>query len=217
MEKIMRLEVRLWCGVLASALFTLVWLIEGALRPGYDPYRNWISELALTDRGWIQIASFLLSGTLVLVFARGLRAAMPTGPGSVWGPRLIAATGVALVAAGLFVIDPGLGYPPGAEAVQTWHGALHDLAGSVMFLSLVAATIVYSRRFARPYALASGIAVLLGWLAAGVLAGLDYAGVWSPAPAGVAQRLSVLVGFGWLAYLAGASIRDARAESGPRG
>jgi hypothetical protein len=35
-----------------------------------------------------------------------------------------------------------------------------------------------------------------------VLAGLDYAGARTPAPAGLAERLAVLVGFGWMVWLA---------------
>ncbi|NIJ13521.1 hypothetical protein FHU38_003865 [Saccharomonospora amisosensis] len=55
----MRPEKLWWTGVAGPALFTLIWLVEGVLRPGYDPMRNWISELALSERGWIQIVNFL--------------------------------------------------------------------------------------------------------------------------------------------------------------
>lgn len=192
----------LWGGIAGPILFTLVWLAEENIRPDYLPMRNWISQLSLTDRGWIQNASFLISGTLIVAFARGLRAAFPTGPGSLWGPRLVTASGIGLLACGLFTIDPGLGYPPGAGAVITWHGILHNIAGPVLFFSAAIAAIVYSRRFARTFTLTCGIATLVCWAASGVLAGLDYARAWTPAPAGLAERLSILAGLAWMVCLA---------------
>ncbi|WP_440101704.1 DUF998 domain-containing protein [Streptosporangium sp. H16] len=192
----------LWCGIAGTSLFTLIWLVEGVIRPGYDPIRSWISELALSGRGWIQIAGFLVSGALIAVFGRGLRAVFTGGPAATWGPRVVTTAGVALFAAGLFVIDPGTYRPPGTVAGTTWHGILHDIAGPVMFLSVAAAAVIYSRRFARWYGLATGGLMIALWFAAGVLNGLDHAGLWSPAPAGLFQRLSVLTGFAYLAYLA---------------
>ncbi|MEU4410854.1 DUF998 domain-containing protein [Streptosporangium sp. NPDC023963] len=192
----------LWSGIAGTLLFTLIWLVEGGIRPGYDPMRSWISELALSGRGWIQIAGFLIGGALITVFGRGLRAAFTDGPAAIWGPRAVTAAGLALFAAGLFVIDPGTYRPPGTVAGTTWHGVLHDIAGPVMFLSVAAAAVIYSRRFARLYGLVTGGLMIALWLAAGVLNGLDHAGVWSPAPAGLFQRLSVLTGFAYLAYLA---------------
>ncbi|MGS2640720.1 DUF998 domain-containing protein [Streptosporangium sp. LJ11] len=192
----------LWSGIAGTSLFTLIWLVEGAIRPGYDPMRSWISELALSGRGWIQIAGFLIGGVLITVFGRGLRAVFADGPAATWGPRVVTTAGVALFAAGLFVIDPGTYRPPGTVAGTTWHGILHDIAGPVMVLSVAAAAVIYSRRFARWYGLATGGLVVALWLVAGMLNGLDHAGVWSPAPAGLFQRLSVLTGFAYLAYLA---------------
>jgi hypothetical membrane protein len=203
----------LWTGIAGPALFTVTWLIEGALRPGYDPMRSWISELALSDRGWLQSASFLISGALIAVFGRGLRAASTEGPAATWGPRAVTAVGAALFAAGAFVIDPGTYQPAGATAA-TWHGILHNIAGPLVFLSLAAAAVSYSRRFARRYGLATATLVVTLWIAAGVLNGLDHAGVWSPAPAGLLERLSILTGFAYLAWLAGAALRDRLGQGG---
>jgi hypothetical membrane protein len=191
----------LWTGVAGPALFTVMWLIEGALRPVYDPMRSWISELALSDRGWIQIIGFLISGGLIAAFGHGLRTTITEGRAARWGPRAVIAAGAALVAAGVFVIDPGTYHPSGAAAV-TWHGVLHDIAGPVVFVSLAAAAVIYSRRFARWYGLTTATLVIALWIAAGVLNGLDHAGVWSPALAGLLERLSILTGFAYLTYLA---------------
>lgn len=184
-------------GITGTALFTLVWLVEGAIRPGYDPMRHWISELALSGRGWIQIASFVLSGLLIAAFGQALGRTVGG-----WGPRLVTVAGAALVLAGVFVIDPGLYHPEGRTAGSTWHGILHDILGPIVVLSVAAAVLAFSRRFHRVYGLASGIGVIVFWVAAGVLNALDYAEVWSPAPAGLFQRLAMLTGFTYLAFLA---------------
>ncbi|MFI6595586.1 DUF998 domain-containing protein [Nonomuraea sp. NPDC050536] len=184
-------------GIAGTALFTLVWLVEGAIRPGYHPMRHWISELALSGRGWIQIASFVLSGLLIAAFGQALRRTVGG-----WGPGLVTLAGAGLVLAGFFVIDPGLYNPEGSTAGTTWHGVLHDILGPIVVLSVAAAALAFSRRFHRVYGLASGIGVIVFWLAAGTLNGLDHAGVWSPAPAGLFQRLAMLTGFGYLAFVA---------------
>ncbi|MGS2616692.1 DUF998 domain-containing protein [Micromonospora sp. LZ34] len=201
----------LWAGVVGPLLFATVALVEGAARPHYDPLRNWISELALTGRGWIQIANFLITGVLLIAFAVGLRRTIHSGPTAVWGPRWVAVTGVALVAAGVFVTDPGLDYPPATPPATSWHGALHDVAGPAVFLALATTAFVYARRFARPYGIAVGVAVVVLFLGAGTLVGLDYAGVLTPAPAGLLQRLSILAGLAWLVVLAHHALTTGRA------
>ena len=48
-------------GVIGPVLFVVVFLMEGATRPGYDPMRMFVSLLSLSDLGWQQIANFLSS------------------------------------------------------------------------------------------------------------------------------------------------------------
>jgi hypothetical membrane protein len=184
-----------------SVLLSVVWLVESALRPGYDPVRQWVSQLALTGRGWVMTAAFLLSGALIVAFGLVLGRAVRTGPASTWGPRWVVVAGAGLVAAGLFPIDPGLGYPVGVPETRSWHGALHDAAGLMVFVGLAVAALVWSRRWGGRAARLAGVAVLVLWLLAGVLAGLDYGAVWRPAPAGLAERAALLVGCAWLAGL----------------
>jgi Protein of unknown function (DUF998) len=42
------------CGVIAGPLFVLVFLVEGAMTPEYDPLRHPVSSLALGSFGWIE-------------------------------------------------------------------------------------------------------------------------------------------------------------------
>src|SRR5438876_2094481 len=126
------------CGAIGPLLFILVFLIEGATRPGYSAWHNYVSSLSLSDQGWMQVANFLVCGLLILGFAVGLRQVLQTGRGSVWGPILIGVFSVALIVAGLFVTDPSLGYPPGTHGSgpQTLHGIIHGVAGLTTFSSL---------------------------------------------------------------------------------
>jgi hypothetical protein len=201
----------LWAGVAGPVVFTVVWLIEGAVRPGYDPWRDWVSELALSGRGWIQVASFLVSGGLIVVFGRALRVTLADGPGATWGPRLVTLAGAALFGGGVFTIDPGFCRPAGMAEEVTWHGQLHEMAAAIAVASLVATAFVFSRRFARTYGRTTGILTIVFGFASGALNGLDHADIWSPAPAGLLQRLSLLTPMAYLAYLA----HRTRADTAP--
>ena len=103
----------LTCGVIGPVLFVVAFLIEGAIRPDYDPARVFVSQLSLGDEGWLQVANFVVSGLLIAAFAVGLRRVLASGLASRWGPNLIGLVGLGLVISGIFVTDPALGYPPG--------------------------------------------------------------------------------------------------------
>jgi hypothetical membrane protein len=188
-------------GVIGPVLFVVVLLVEGWTRAAYDPMKMFGSLLSLGDLGWQQISNFLVSGALVTGGAVGLRRVLVDGPGSRWGPWLIGLAGVALMLAGVFVTDPAQGYPPGAPAGMpsspSWYAAIHLLASVVVFMGLPVAMVVMARRFRgegsrwAPYC----------WLsAAGTLAflfmGLAFAG-----PAGLLQRVAILLALGWVAQV----------------
>jgi Protein of unknown function (DUF998) len=139
------------CGVVAGPLFTAAWIVEGATRINYDPLRYPISSLSIGDGGWMQIATFIFTGLLILALAIGLRHALRSS-GSVWGPALVGLAGIGLIGAGIFVADPLNGYPPGTPLIpteRTTHGILHDLFGIPFFLGLPITGFVFARLFAR--------------------------------------------------------------------
>lgn len=141
----------LTCGIVAGPLFLVVWALQAFTRDGFDPSRHPISLLSLGDLGWVQIANFVVTGSLFVVCAVGMRRALHPGPGGVWGPRLVGALGAGLVVAGVFLTDAGAGFPAGAPAGapdMTWHGALHELGYIIVMLSWTAACFVLRRRFA---------------------------------------------------------------------
>ena len=199
-------------GAIGPLLFVIVLLIEGATRPGYSAWHNYGSSLSLSDQGWMQITNFLVCGLLVLGFAIGLRQVFRTGRGSVWGPLLLGIFGLALIVAGLFVTDPSLGYPPGTHSngAQTLHGIIHGVAGLVTFSSLTLASFVMARRFAGDpvwkgwtlYSIVTGVLVISSFISSTAVSVLDERGVLPGSPTGLLQRIGIVAGWSWIAFLA---------------
>ncbi|WP_433060610.1 DUF998 domain-containing protein [Dactylosporangium sp. CS-033363] len=201
-------RVRLAAGIAGPVLFSVATVVQAAVRPHYDPVRHLISDLALTSQGWPQTANFVVTGILVVVFATGLRRTIRDGPASTWGPRWIALTGLAFVAAGLFTTDPGPDYPPGATPATSWHGILHQIAGPLVFVGLTVTAFVYARRVARGWAIAAGVLTALCFLVTDVLVALAYSGTWRTAPAGLFESAALYIGLAWLVTLAIHTLRS---------
>lgn len=197
------------CGVVGPLLCVIVFLIEGVTRPGYSPWRNWLSELSLGDQGWMNIANLAASGLLILGFAFALQRAFPSGPASRWGPRLVALLGVSMVLAGFFVIDPNGHYPPNVQPAVSLHGIIHEIVSPFIFISSSATCFVVARRFAAEpdgrewarYSRLTGWLVAMAFLVGSILAGLDFAGTIPGAPAGLFQRISLFSAMIWLMLL----------------
>ncbi|WP_248964857.1 DUF998 domain-containing protein [Sphaerisporangium perillae] len=141
----------LTCGLVAGPLYVIVVGVQMLTREGFDISRHPISLLSLGSLGWIQIADFVAGGLLSVAFAAGLRRALHPGPAGTWAPLLVGLYGVGLIAGGIFVPDPALGFPPGAPGGTpdqfSWHGLLHAFAPPVAFTALVLACLVFVRRF----------------------------------------------------------------------
>jgi hypothetical protein len=141
-------------GVLAGPFYVVVGLTQAALREGYDLTRHDLSLLANGPLGWVQIANLVLSGLMVVAAAIGVRRSLRVlggGPGSVWGPRLLAGYGLGLVGAGAFVADPMNGFPAGTPdgppAAVTVGGIGHLVFGALGFACLIAACLVLARSY----------------------------------------------------------------------
>lgn len=195
----------LTCGAVAGPLYSVIGLAQAFTRDGFDLRRHPFSMLSLGDLGWIQIANFVLTGVLFVAAAVGLRRVLRRARGGTWGPLLVGAFGVGLIGGGVFVADPALGFPPGAPAgtpeALSWHGVLHGVAAGVGFLALIAACLVFTRRFAatgqRGWAGYSGATGVL-FLAATV-ASVGWAGdSW----ANVLLAVAVVLGLGWASLVA---------------
>lgn len=137
-------------GVLAGPVLLGVGLAQVFTRDGFDLDRHALSQLALGSWGFVQILNFLVTGLLVIAAARGLRSALGSGRGAVWGPRLLTGFGAGMLIAGVFVADPGYGFPvgtPDGPAQISWHGTLHGLGAAVAMVSWAAAMGVLARAF----------------------------------------------------------------------
>ncbi len=161
----------LTCGVIGAPLFIIASLVQVFARDGFDPARHPISMLSLGDLGWIQVANFVVCGALIAVSAVGLRRALHPGRGGTWGPILIALFGLSLIGGGVFLADPGLGFPPGAPegppASVSTAGIVHGIAFGIGMLSLITSFFVFARLFARTgdrgwsrYSVVSGVLFL---------------------------------------------------------
>jgi hypothetical membrane protein len=191
-------------GAIGPLLFMVVFLIEGATRPHYSVWQDGVSALELGEGGWMQSTNFIVCGALVLGFAIGLRLLLRTGRGSTWGPILLGIVGLCMIGAGIFVTDPGLGYPHEASTITlTVHGTLHNLISLVGFISLPAACFVLARRDAADpasrgwawYSVATGLLVVVFFVLTAVVEVLG-------GPTGLTQRIFLIVGWSWIALLA---------------
>jgi hypothetical protein len=219
----MRVSTRtlLLAGIAGPVLFVAVMLIDGATRPGYDPFRQYVSLLSLGDGGWVETMNFVVSGLLIAAFGVGLRRMTDSGAGR-WMAVLVVVAGLAFVWSGLFSTDPEQGYPagapPGLPPSQSLPATLHYLGSVVGFVSLAIACALSARRGTGSgapastgwavYSLIGGAIVLGGWLA-----GFFIIGAWGVAPAaGLLQRITIVAGMQWLFVTA---LSELRRTSGP--
>lgn len=193
---------QLLCGAAAGPLFLTVWAAQAFTRAGFDPMRHPASLLSLGEHGWVQVANFVVTGALVLTCAAGLREG---GAGRLL-PRLVGAFGAGLVLAGVFVTDPGAGYPAGAPAGApehiSWHGWLHEGGFAVTVLGITAACLVAARR-------AAGRRAPRWALACAAVPVAAFGLVLWPVPDGFPLRL-VAASAVWFAFVAALALRARR-------
>jgi hypothetical protein len=114
---------------------------------------------------------------------------------------LIGLYGFGMIGAGVFVADPMDGFPPGtpvgAPDAISWHGLLHFITGAVAFLSLIAACLVFARRFAAfrqpgwaAYSAATGAVFFAAFF--GIASGSGLTGT------NVAFAIAVVLGWAWI-------------------
>jgi hypothetical protein len=216
-SKASRLTRRLLrCGVVAGPLFVGTFLLEGATRDAYEPFRHPVSSLAIGPGGWMQRLNFWVTGALYTAGTVGLWRASVQPVRTRVGPVLIGTAALGLVGAGIFVADPHSGYPPGSPPLlsePTTSGKLHDGFSTPVFLALPAAALVYAHWFARRGqrswmwgSIAAGVTMLTTFGFAGAGFNQEYP---SMVPyGGLFQRISLSITFGWLTALAARALQD---------
>src|SRR6478609_6609359 len=83
-------------GVIAGPIYVLAVAVQMATRDGFDPTRHAASQLANGDLGWIQIATFLVTGAMTIAAAVGVRRALGPGRLSAWVSGLLGVYGAGL-------------------------------------------------------------------------------------------------------------------------
>jgi hypothetical protein len=191
----------LTCGVVAGPVYVVVALLQVLFRNGFDLSRHPLSLLSLGDWGWIQITNFVVGGLLAIGFAIGLRRVLRPGRGATWAPLLVAGYGLGLIAGGVFVADPALGFPPGTpDRIPdhfSWHGLLHAFAPPLASLSLIAACFLLVRRFV-------GIGQR-GWATYSALTGVACLALatWpNQQTASIRLAVAILISWTWVSALA---------------
>jgi hypothetical membrane protein len=179
------------CGAIGAVLFVVVFLVDGAVHAGYDPIRDTVSELAIGPGGWVQIASFIATGLLMIAFATTLRRALH----STWAAILIGLYGTGLVASGIFVTDPV------PSPTTTDHGTVHNLVSVVVFGGLAAACFVVARHRWTLLSRIVGVLVPVFFVLMGAVGG--------PAM-GLLQRIAIVVGWAWVAFVSIRLVAEAR-------
>jgi hypothetical protein len=198
----------LTCGVVAGPLYIAVGLLEMFTRPGFDLRRHSLSLLSNGDLGWIHVAMLLTTGLLTVVGSVGLRRVLRSGRGGTWGPLLVGLYGLGLIGAGFFSADPALGFPPGTPAdanAISWHGLMHLVSGGIGFIALVAACMVFARRFASlkeggwsAYSVATGVFYLVAFF--GIAAGSQQQGALLTF-VNLAFSVAVVLAWTWISLL----------------
>jgi len=186
-------------GIFGSVMFVSVLGLQDLLRPGYDWKTMPASADSLGPHGWIQIASFVVTGTCILLFAWGAAGAFPRDQASRWGPRLLGVLGLCVLGSGPFVMDP----PPIApfSPGSTCHGTVHGVLGAIAFTLMPVCCFVFHHRFRkvpgwRPFArlsLATGVVIVLAIFLL-KLAQLRLL----PDGGGLFQRIALVAFFGWV-------------------
>ena len=197
--------------MIGPPLFIATFLVEEATRPAYSWWRNFVSSLATGEGSWVQIANFLVWGSLAIAFAIGVLRVGLGAPGI-----LLLLYGAGLLVAGLFITDPSLGYPPGAPLEHTTHGMIHGLAGLTVFTLNAVVAFVVARHFARDprrhgcaiYSALTGALIVMLFIASTAVSVQDELGLWPNAPTGLLQRISIVVGWTWIAAFAFRLWRD---------
>jgi hypothetical protein len=139
-------------GVIAGPIYVLAVAGQMATRDGFDPTRHAASQLANGDMGWIQIATFVVTGAMTIAAAVGVRRALGRGRLSAWASGLLGVYGAGLVVAGMFRADPSDGFPPGTPpgiGEISWHGVAHFAVAGIGFAGLVAACFILGTWFVR--------------------------------------------------------------------
>ncbi len=205
MLKSKKINLLIQCGLTGPLFFIISFWIQGIFKKGYSALQYPISSLAVSENGWIQIITFIVSGLLMLLFSIAVKKKLDNK----FIAALFALVGIGLISAGIFSTDPVYGFPEDMPFIKkefTLHGKLHTWFSLLVFFGIPIICFLMSKYFSsikeltwKYYSIATGIIMLILFLLTGMafnqLLGLE-------AVAGLLQRLCVITGFVWISLFA---------------
>lgn len=191
--------------MIAPILFVVSFIIQGIFKQGYNSLRHPISSLSLGENGWIQDLTFIITGTLIVLFSVGIKLTSKDRPLF----YLMTLVGIGIFASGIFTTDALFGYPTDHSNLSkefTIHGMLHSISALLVFIGLPILCFRMSNHFIsknkkiwKYYSIATGITMLFLFLLTSFALG-NFLNLKSLA--GLIQRLCILTGFLWISLWA---------------
>jgi len=140
------LKLGILCGVLAPLLWASAIVFCGTLRPGFNHFTQYISELG--ERGsstelLMRYLAFVPTGLMHVAFAGALAATFKSSRLAVLAAILLGLNGLARIGAGFFPCEIG------CEQTGSLGQRMHSLSASVGFLAIAASTILWGIVFKR--------------------------------------------------------------------
>lgn len=210
-------RVLAWGALALQALFTVIWLVAGAIEPHYDAATSFVSEMAARTAAhpWLVGAGIAAYGTSFLLLAAALRRVLPSARAAA---VLFAIAGVAGLVAAFSRLDCIAtvsatcrhAVHAGAVSGEFW---AHEVATWVAELALVATPFALARAlWSRPSGVAALLAGLVGLVEGLVVNALE----WNFAPgAGYAQRVGLLIVAAWVVIVGWAILLAVRRPEPP--
>ena len=198
----------LLCGAISGIIFSLSWMIQEAFKVRYNPMMIPISSLAIGELGWIQTATFLISGIALILFTYGLEKIRKNEGFSKWITIFLAIGSIGLIGAGCFTTDPMNGFPPGTPETiieTTLTGTLHQLFSVLLFIGLPIAMVFFSKHFLNAknrkwliYSISSAILFIIFMI---LIKAASFSSLELLPFYGLIQRIMLIIGFLWIISL----------------
>lgn len=208
----------LTAGYIAGPFFIVLSLVQAFTREGFDWIRHPASLLSLGNLGFIQIATFVITGLLYIACAVGLKRLHLSGVGRKWLPVLFVVVGIGFILGGVFVADPAFGFPPGTPEGMpkhtSWHSMIHAFAPVIGSLAISAALLIFARRLWKQGRRGASIVAVLVVIASFVLSALpQFTADWER---GEFNFLPLWIGVALVYCYAGWVVANLKAEWNPQ-
>lgn len=207
-----------YAGIAVPIVWFALLLLGGALVPGYDPVRRYMTELTDGPTWGLVLADFVVVSALLAIFAAGLRVALG-------GDGVATVIALLVLVKALATLATGLVHGDVDPLVRTPSGQLHNMLVAGGNVALAIACLVAARRLRSlpgwnglaAYSLGTAAATLLLLVALATLttAGTGRADAPLAAAGGLVQRLSMLVTMLWPAVIGRRMLRLAAPRPAP--